>query len=235
MIRLSAALAVLLAAAPALAFGDVHGDGHKTTEARSVPPFSEIRLEGSLDVAVEAGATQSVAVTIDGNLQPEVETRVEGKALVISTRHGISYRGEGRVRIVVPALSALAIDGSGDAVVAGVGTGDVRLSIAGSGDVRWSGLAAEALRTEIAGSGDVQLSGTAAQLDVAIRGSGDVRAADLVARSARVRVDGSGDVVLHLGGGSLDAEVNGSGDVLWSGEAKVERTSVAGSGDIRKR
>jgi hypothetical protein len=237
MVRIAAALALSLLAPPALAngWGSLEGDGHKVTQPRTAGAFDAVRLEGSLDVEVKVGVPVAVAVTIDSNLQPEVEVRVEGRTLVVSARHAISYRGVGKVELGVPTLTALAIDGSGDVRIDGASGGDLRLSIEGSGDLRWSGGAARKLEAEISGSGDMDLAGTAEVLRVSVEGSGDVRARGLVAKDARIRVEGSGDVEVTLAGGSLDAEVSGSGDVRWSGDAKVERVAVSGSGEISRR
>jgi hypothetical protein len=237
MIRIAAALALSFLAPPALAhgWGSVQGDGHKVTQPREVGTFDAVRLEGSLDMEVKVGAPAAVAVTIDANLQPEVEVRVEGRTLVVSTRHGISYRGVGKVELATPTLTELAIDGSGDVRIDGASGGDLRLSIEGSGDLRWSGGSAGKLEAEISGSGDMVLAGKVEALRVSVEGSGDVRARGLVAKDARIRVEGSGDVEVTLAGGSLDAEVSGSGDVHWSGEAKVERVAVSGSGEISRR
>lgn len=235
MIRPAAALALLLSTTPAQAWGSLQGDGRKTTEPRAVPPFTAVRLEGPLDVEVKVGPAQAVAVTIDSNLQPEVEARVDGGTLVVSLRRSVSFRGPGKVEVSLPALTAVELRGSGDVSVDGASGGDLRLGLAGSGDLGWRGGTARALVVELQGSGDVQLAGTAESLQLSLAGSGDVRAAGLSARSAKVRVDGSGDVELTLAGGALDAEVAGSGSVRWAGEARVERARVDGSGEMVRR
>lgn len=238
MRHLTAAVAALALASPVTASAHwgwtsgTAGDGHKVTQQRQVGDFKAIRLEGSLDVRVKVGAPTAVAVTIDENLQPDVLTRLEGDTLVIETRN-VSYRGEGKVEISTPALSALEIEGSGDGIVEG-GRGDQRLSVAGSGDLTWRGTAGR-LEVSIAGSGDVRLDGTAEETTMRVAGSGDIQAKALTTRSADVQVAGSGDVDVTLGGGVLRAEVNGSGDIHWSGTAQVDRASVNGSGEIARR
>jgi drug/metabolite transporter (DMT)-like permease len=237
MTRTAAALA--LALVPFLAraheWRHLDGDGNKVRQARAVGDFDAVRMEGSLDVEVKVGVPASATVTIDANLQPEVDVRVEGTTLVVSLRRGVSYRGVGKVEIGAPRLGALSLHGSGDARIEGASGGDLRLAIVGSGDLRWKGGAARTLEAEIEGSGDIDLSGTAEELRASVDGSGDVHARGLTARDARIRVNGSGDVDVTLGGGVLDAEVSGSGDVRWSGEARVERAAVSGSGEISRR
>ena len=233
----AAALAVAFAATPLAASAHwgagTPGDGKKVTQQRQVAAFKAVRLEGSLDVRVKVGEPAAVAVTIDENLQPLVETRLDGDTLVISTTGSMSYRGEGRVQVATPALRAFTIEGSGDVEIDG-GQGDLELTVSGSGDLSWRG-AAGALRVEIEGSGDVKLAGTAQRAMLSVAGSGDVQARSLVAGSAKVSVAGSGDVEVTLDGGALEASVAGSGDVHWYGKAQVERASVAGSGEIAHR
>lgn len=230
-----AALTLLLAPSGAQAWswgGGTKGDGQKVAQPREVGPFSRIRLEGSLDARVTVGPARAVSVTIDQNLQPLVETRVEGDTLVISAREA-SWQGEGRVDVSVPALRGLAIRGSGDAAIEG-GEGDLSLSISGSGDLTWRGRAG-ALAAAVSGSGDMQLSGTATSVEISVAGSGDVRARELEAGRADVSVAGSGDVEVRLAGGPLRASVAGSGDVVWYGEGRVEQASSVGSGRIVHR
>jgi len=227
------ALAATPASARAWGWGNAtRGDGKKVTQPRQVGEFSKVRLEGSLDATVTVGPARAVSVTIDQNLQPLVQTRLDGDTLVIEAGE-ISYQGEGRVEISVPALRGFAIRGSGDARIEG-GQGDLSLAISGSGDISWRGDAGK-LTAAISGSGDMKLAGTAASVDVSVAGSGDVKASDLRAGSADVSVAGSGDVEVRLTGGALRASVAGSGDVVWYGEGRVERASTAGSGEIVHR
>jgi hypothetical protein len=228
----AAALAFLPAVAHAWNWCGTRGDGKKVTAARQVGSFTSIRVEGSIDAAVKVGGAQSVAVTIDENLQPLVTTEVVGGALLIKVGDA-HWDGKGIVEITVPVLRGLAIEGSSDVTIDG-GQGDLALSIHGSGDLRWHGTAAK-LEVSISGSGDMKLSGTAEQAQVSVAGSGDVKGGDLTAGRAAISVAGSGDVELTLDGGPLSASIAGSGDVVWHGRATVEQASVSGSGEIVRR
>jgi hypothetical protein len=230
-----AGLAALAAAGPSLAWaGPSSSSGAVVTQGREVGPFTAVRVEGPLDVAVAVGPATSVAVTIDRDLQEAVTTRVEGDTLVVRVEKGDACcRGGGRVDVATPALRAFGLSGSGDARIEG-GTGDLRLAIGGSGDLSWRGQAGR-LAATTSGSGDLALRGTADTVEIAVSGSGDVEARELVARSADVSIAGSGDVEVTLAGGTLSAAVAGCGHVVWHGEARVERASVAGSGEIVRR
>ena len=209
------------------------GDGRKVTQPRAVGEWKAVRLEGSLDVRVKVGAPASVAVTIDENLQPLVETRLEGDTLVIRTTGPMHCQGESLVELSTPSLRGFAIEGSGDVRIEG-GQGDLQLSVSGSGDLAWKGTAGK-LQVDVEGSGDVTLAGAAVEARLEVAGSGDIHARELSAGSATVGVAGSGDVEITLSGGALSAEVAGSGDVRWYGTAQVVKASASGSGEIAHR
>ena len=76
----------------------IAGDGHKVTQARPFTAVTAIRLEGAIDVEVEVGGPPALTVTIDENLQPRVETRLDGDTLIISTR-SMHLEGAATVRI----------------------------------------------------------------------------------------------------------------------------------------
>ncbi len=233
--RRAAAVLACLAASPALARtrSGVEGDGKPTTERREVAAFERIRLDGAADVRVRVGPPRSVAVTIDGNLQPHLLTEVKDGTLVIRSDAEVHARGASRVDVAVPALRGFALEGSGDVAIEG-GSGPLELAIDGSGDLAWRGEASE-LRTAIEGSGDVRLEGRADALRVSVDGSGNVAAGKLSARDVSAKVEGSGDVEVTVDGGTLSASVEGSGNVTWRGRAKVESVSVTGSGEVARK
>lgn len=234
MRRAAFALAALLAfPAAARDRGGIEGDGTATTQPRDVGGFERIELETAADVTVRVGGERRVSVTVDGNLQPHLETAVRDGTLVIRSDANLHPRTGARVEVTVPALRKFALSGSGDVVIEG-GSGPLHLALGGSGDLRWKGEASE-LRTSIEGSGDVRLEGRADSLKVSVEGSGDVDAAALRAKDVAASVEGSGDVDVTVDGGTLTASVSGSGDVHWRGQAKVESVTVSGSGAVTKK
>jgi hypothetical protein len=214
----------------------IEGNGKKTTQRREVPgSFDAVATRGSVDARVQVGPAASVAVTIDENLQPYVELRVEGSTLYVEQRENLSYRGEGYVEVTLPTLRAVSTGGSGDITVEGSSGGDLELSTSGSGDIRWRG-EAKALEVSTSGSGDAILSGRVQSLEASTSGSGDLKGADLtVAGDVRVSTSGSGDAEFAMSGGALRARTSGSGDVVYRGEARSVDIRASGSGEVRRR
>ena len=90
----AAVLAAACVPSLALAHGwwcSTSGDGDVVAQARQVAGFDRVRLLAPLDVEVAEGPAHAVEVTIDRNLQPLVETRLEGRTLVIDTRTPVDW------------------------------------------------------------------------------------------------------------------------------------------------
>jgi hypothetical protein len=182
------------------------------TEPREVGEFDKIHVNGSPNVNVVIGDQRNVTVTADDNLLPVIDTVVEDGTLVIGGSEPFRTRLGVTVQVTVPALTHVAVHGSGDVTV--------------------KGLDAATFKAEIQGSGDIRVAGRAAELDVEIQGSGDVKLDELAAKRAAVEVQGSGDSTVKVSD-ELNVHVMGSGDVKYIGEPKVTKTGDA-SGEVKK-
>lgn len=221
----SLALAACTVALPALG-----------AESRSVSGFTRIELAAPVDLEVRAGKF-AATLEMDSDVAAKLRTEVQGDTLRISLEgwRG-NFHGKQRIKVSMPELRGVLIQGSGDADIAGFsGQGQVELRIAGSGDVKFAG-STGGLSVLIEGSGDVLLAeGQAGSLQARIKGSGNLKAREFKAKNVSVSIDGSGDADVRVAGGALSLSVNGSGDIRWSGEASAVSTATHGSGNIAKR
>jgi hypothetical protein len=211
----------------------VSGSGKEVNVARPVGAFTVLRLDSSVDVHASQGATPSVSVHADDNIEPLVETVVEGDALVVRTRKGASYSTHHGVvvDVVFTTLTAAQQRGSGNLRIDKVSGPRFESSISGSGDLRIDNAQVGAFALSIAGSGDAVLAGSADEARIAIAGSGDVDARRFAARRVGVSISGSGDAQVNASE-AIDAKVAGSGDVTYTGHPRDVSRRVAGSGSI---
>ncbi len=191
----------------------VTGSGHIVSQPRQTGGFDAVQTKGAIDLDIVIGAQAAVTVDMDDNLQDLIRTEVHGGTLVIDSKGSWTADHDPRVHITVPALTALAMQGSGDAALKGLNGGDLAL--------------------RISGSGDIDADGHVASLDVLVNGSGDAKLGTLQSDSARVRINGSGDVMVNVAQ-TLEASVYGSGDIRYRGNAKVS-SHVYGSGSVEKK
>jgi Putative auto-transporter adhesin, head GIN domain len=219
---LSAATAALFALASTIAVSHadvvVTGSGKLATQARTVAAFTSIEIVSSIKLEFRIGPKVSVEITADDNLLRYLTTVVRKDTLMFDVveQPGLSIHTRSPMRAVVtaPKLSALSIDGSGDATLSGLS--GARFAIA------------------VNGSGNVRVAGTAKTVQITVEGSGDVDAKDLIASSAAVAIEGSGQVSVHASA-SIAATITGSGDIDVYGQPTNVSRYVEGSGKIRLR
>lgn len=213
----------------------IKGSGVMVDKARAVAPFSKLRVEGPLDVRLVAAASEALRVRADDNIEPLIQSQVEGDTLVLSLKPGASFstRQDLRVAVEFKQLQALQIKGSGDVRIEVLRGERFDADLSGSGDLEIGLLEVREFNARVSGSGDVSLAGRAEQQDFQLSGSGDVSAAALSGTRVRARLSGSGDLRLGVAQ-ELDAELSGSGDLAYSGRPKI-KSQIHGSGELISR
>ena len=209
------------------------GSGKEVDVARKIGNFSVLRIDSSVDVHAHQGAAPAVTVHADDNIEPLVETTVEGDALVVRLKKGAGFRTNHRVAVdvVFTALSASQQHGSGDLHIDAVAGPKFESSISGSGDLHIDNAKVGSFALSISGSGDASIAGSADDAHFAVAGSGDVSAGAFVVRRVVASISGSGDARLAATD-SIDARVAGSGDITYSGHPHDVSRHVSGSGSI---
>jgi hypothetical protein len=207
-------------------------DGHGPVHVRTFDAgdFTGIHLNLDAEVTVTRGPAHSVEVEAEDNLLNVIEAGVKGRSLRLESERCLDPSIGIKVRVTLPSLEELAINGSGDIVVPDTFQVEkLKLTINGSGNLRARLIAAD-LRAAIHGSGDVELAGSANRFEVKIAGSGDVQATDMPCNSVEVNVLGSGSVYVYAIQ-DLEIKVNGSGDVHYKGKPALT-ARVNGSGKV---
>ncbi len=228
------------------------GSGNIVSQKVDVSGFERVTLEGSGDVYIEQGQTESLTVEADENIIPMLDTRVSGNELVLRIKPGYDVAPSQRIiyHVTIKDLSGITTLGSGDFFVGPVKSDHLAISIPGSGDIEIESLTGDDLSidlagsgnaaladvdiktsdTSIKGSGDVKLTGKADTQEVRVAGSGDYLAGDLETDTADISVVGSADVTVWVND-QLKVKNTGSATVEYYGNPSVEESGV-GSGDL---
>jgi hypothetical protein len=136
------------------------------------------------------------------------------------------------VELVLPNLSSVTIDGSGDSTINGFSGEHIAVQLNGSGSVRFNGRYQSA-RVGLAGSGDLDVNGGAAmdRVETQLMGSGRITVVGN-ARELDASTTGSGSLdAEHLRAEEVALSQSGSGNSAVQARAKV-RVSLSGSGDV---
>ncbi len=198
----------------------VTAPAHAETETRTVAPFHAIASRGSWNVEVTVGKEQSVVIEGDKAVIAHIKSEVIDGQLCIDLDRGSWSMFDHfdthhlKARITVPSLTAFALQGSGNADIAGLNGGSVAFAVDGSGD--------------LSADGNVDV------LAVAVNGSGNADLSHLVAGKVSATVNGSGNATVRPVH-ALAAAVNGSGDVTYIGDDIKVTSAVRGSGAVEKQ
>lgn len=183
-------------------------------EERDLSGFSNIALNGSMDMEIEIGPEFKVIVNADDRIIERIETEIRGSTLYVGRERG-SRRGFRNARILVtvtlPSLEGFSTNGSGDAWIEGVNGVNFIF--------------------DQNGSGDTEISGSCQAGEFEMNGSGDLDARDFSCEAAEIDTNGSGDIILNVTG-EVSIDSRGSGDVTLYGEPSIKKLSTRGSGDL---
>jgi hypothetical protein len=192
--------------------------GPVTTQTRAVEEFDSIEMEGAARLEIAVGEKESVTVRAREQIVDRVRTEVRGDTLYIRSKPKDWFITEGRprvtVRITLPELEYLKLEGGNDVRLTGLNGGETRI------------------RAE--GAAHIKASGRVEELTVHMAGAGHADFGNLVADEAKVTVDGVGSVYVHPKD-SLDATMNGVGAILYSGSPREVNTRMNGLGTIGRR
>jgi hypothetical protein len=222
-------------------------------DTRTVPAGVEIvEVDGPIDLNLRYGATPMLRVSGEQRMLGNVEVRGDGKVLHIGIRGMVlRHREPLMVELVLPALTAVTIEGSGDSTINGFSGDAIAVQLNGSGSVRFNGRYRDAMvgmsgsgdldvnggpamdrvETRLMGSGSITVSGTTRALEADTTGSGRLDAEHLRAEEVNLSQTGSGDSAVQARD-KVRVTLSGSGDVEVYGNPTERTASRTGSGSV---
>jgi hypothetical protein len=191
----------------------VRGNGHVTTENRPIGDFTTVEAFGAMEIEWSPGGP-ALAVTVDENLQRELEASVRGHKLVLRTHDNLRpTRHTSRVRITSSALTGAAMHGA------------VNLSAAK--------LTGDNFFLDVAGATKTTLAGNVGALTASMSGASRLQAENLQTRTTELSITGAGraDVVATE---TLRTAISGAGKVSYAGNPKTVEKRITGAGSIHR-
>lgn len=210
----------------------LQGEGPVESRTLSLGEIHSLSLEGNDHVLIERGPVQEITVTGHSNIINLLDHHVHNGHWDIRLINRYAKRDHLTIRLVLPELEAIAVNGSGEILVDDLfETGVFQAGVAGSGKISVA-VNSDEFYSDIAGSGTIEVSGTAGEQHVSISGSGDYAGFDLHSASADIFIAGSGSARVQVSD-FLEADVTGSGQIRYRGNP-VTDIRVTGSGWVRK-
>lgn len=193
---------------------EIVGSEKEISQIRNVASFSSVTLKGYYVTNITIGKIQSVAVKINANLFPYIDSSVKSKTLTIQTKKGYTLRPQGipEVDIVVPSLK--------------------QLNLSGSNNVTLKAFSGDSLELNFSGSNQLVAQGVVNTLYMGLSGNTSIDALNLTAN--KVEMDSTGNAKISLDvKNTLKVAISGNGVVTYFGNPSITQT-INGSGTVSK-
>ena len=177
----------------------IKGNGQIKKESRNVGDYSSLASQGSMDVQINYGNSNSIEVEAEENLLPYIETSVEDGKLLIRSKKNVNLKSSSKmiVRVSMTKINSLQLSGSGNIKGSGAFTSDGKTDIG------------------VSGSGNLALDfDSFKDLDLSVSGSGNIDLKSSATNSIDAKISGSGNVYYKGDAQNITSKVVGSGKVL---------------------
>ena len=140
--------------------------------------FDEIVVNGMSDMELVQGENFQVSVKANEEVFDHIDYKVVDGALILETKEQVVIKAEEfDVRITLPLLKSLTVNGAADVDLKGgySASDSLRVEINGAGDFDLSGIKVPALAFQLNGAGDIEASGLdVGDLSMEVNGAGDI-------------------------------------------------------------
>ena len=223
----------------AIAYGqDDNVVNDKNAQLRPVGSFSGIEIGGGIDLYLNQGGKETVAVSADDpEVRDKIVTEVKNGILKIYLKQDgwkWSWHNNRHMKAYVSCanINKLSAGGGSDVYVKGTLKLDrLEMNASGGSDFRGT-VQVKDLSVECSGGSDVYISGSAEKLDVNSSGGSDYHGFDLVSDYCNANASGGSDASVTVNK-EINAVASGGSDIYYKGSAAVRKISSSGGSDIK--
>lgn len=191
----------------------IRGNGHITTDQRTISAFSEIEADGAFEIEWRSGAP-TLGITTDENLLQHIENENIDNRLRLHSHKNLWPTHGIKVVVSSPTRAAAKL------------TGATRLTA--------SQLSGAKFAVESTGAARVTLDGTVDDLLADMTGASELSAKSLQTKTAQISTTGAADADLSVSD-TLKVSITGAGKVNYSGNPPTIEKHITGAGSIRHK
>jgi hypothetical protein len=191
----------------------VSGSGNRLKQKREVASFNSISTNGAFEIDVTCQQPVGLEIEGDDNILPLVTTDVSNNVLHITNRGSYSVSEPIKLKISVPNLEGISVNGAG------------RIDIAG--------IKNEKFEIDSNGAPTIKVSGETKLVDIDANGAGSIDTHRLRASKAVVDSKGVSRVDVRAVD-QLDVTVSGPSHVTYAGDPVVNKT-INGPGKVERK
>ncbi len=190
LVSLAVVGALLAAACGGVGHGRTQGSGHIVTEERDFTEFTALDIENIFDTEIVQSDSFNVTITADDNVQEFVKVSQDGEELKISLERRRYHHITLKVKIAMPDLSGLDLDGLSRVTVTRFKSSqDFHLDLSEASSLSGTMEAGDVV-IETSDASAVTLAGSASTLTLDASGRSRVDLADFSVNEASVELSG---------------------------------------------
>lgn len=212
------------------------GSGNVKTETRQISgEFDHVKSERGLDVVIIQSDEVSVVVEADDNLLPKIETRLEGKTLVITSEYN-SYTNVSSKKITVkmPKISGLDAESGSNLKSEGNLRSEKTDLSTSSGATMNVNIEAEKLTVEASSGSNMEVTGKALDLQTDSSSGSVIKAGDLLANNITSDASSGSSTLVHPLV-KLDGNASSGGSVKYNNDPKSFTKDESSGGSVSKQ
>ena len=207
-------------------------DGEPISKNFDSETFTGVSNKIGANIYLTQKEEQSIEITANENALKNLSLKVKDGILIIDSKKFKFHFDSVSIRISIPKLTSLQINGSGNISTSTFfdSCGSLKLQVNGSGNIDAFVNSDATVTSEINGSGNIYLKGKSVEFNSEIQGSGNINAFDLRVNHSTVDINGSGNCEVTADS-TLNVIIRGSGNIYYKG-FPVLNSKVSGSGEI---
>ncbi|RZJ69200.1 head GIN domain-containing protein [Flavobacterium sp.] len=214
---------------------EIVGSGNVKTETRKINgPFDSVKSERGLDVVIVQSDEVSVVIEADDNLLPKIETKLDGKTLVITTEfNSYSNVSSKKITVKMPTIKGLEAE-SGSTMTSEGNLRSEKLELtSSSGSNLKVSVEADKLTADSSSGSGIEVSGKALNFSTSSSSGSHVTAGDLLANEIAADASSGSSILVHpiL---KLSGEASSGGSVKYNNEPKSFTKDESSGGSVSK-
>jgi hypothetical protein len=219
---------LLVCLAALTACQSVVGSGHVTTTTREVPAFRRLAIATGIKAHATTG-TRALSLRADDNLQPLIETLVEGDTLLVRLKpQTVGASGTMEVEISNDVFEALDASGGVHVTMTATPVGSFVLSASGGSLIDVTGLSSTDFTLDVSGGSVVTLAGAATRGTANASGGSQLTLTQVPLESLTIAASGGSTINASVSG-SLAGSASGGSIVNIKGTPASTVDSSGGS------
>lgn len=205
------------------------GSGNVVTTTREVGAFRKVSVASAITVHATVGS-RAVTVRTDDNLQPLLETFLDGDTLVIRIKptHNASLPTALEATLSNDVLEGVAVSGASHVTLAATPVATFPLTASGASALEVSGLSSTTLTLDVSGASNVTVAGEAMVGTATVSGASTAHLREVSLSSLALDVSGASTVTARVSS-MLTGSVSGASTVTISGTPANQVTSTGAS------